>query len=229
MPCGLFGKLPAKRDFIAVSVPRAVLNVWEPWIEGAVSASRHGLRAGWTEAYLRAPIWRFWLGPGIAGEALVGAIMPSADGIGRYFPLTLFCRAGHRDGLPPPEIEPFDGWFGLAESFLLSTLSRDAAFETLLDGLAALPDAVPSSLPAPTAGTRRLRGEALLRPIDGNDVAASFDRQRPLAHAGLHAGMSYWWTAGGSDFPALALTCTGLLDPHLFAGLLTGQFDADAA
>jgi type VI secretion system protein ImpM len=96
------------------------------------------------------------------------------------------------------------------------------------DGLALLPQAVPSSLPAPTAGTRRLRGEALIRPIDGHDVAASFERQRSLAHVGLHAGMSYWWTVGGPDFPALALTCPGLPDPYLFTGLLTGQFDADA-
>jgi len=30
MPCGLYGKLPAKRDFIALSVPGAFLRVFEP-------------------------------------------------------------------------------------------------------------------------------------------------------------------------------------------------------
>ncbi len=65
MPCGLFGKLPAKRDFIAIAVPRAVLNAWEPWIQEGLSASRLALGDTWIEAYLRAPIWRFWLGAGL--------------------------------------------------------------------------------------------------------------------------------------------------------------------
>lgn len=32
MSAGLFGKLPAKRDFIAANAPRRFLEVWEPWI-----------------------------------------------------------------------------------------------------------------------------------------------------------------------------------------------------
>jgi type VI secretion system protein ImpM len=228
MPCGLYGKLPARRDFIALAVPRAVLNAWEPWIQGGLSASRQQLGEGWTEAYLRAPIWRFWLGAGLAGEPVLGAFMPSADGIGRYFPLTLLCRGEGAESLPPPELEPFEGWFGQAEAFLLSTLSDGAAFEAVTAGLAALPDAMPSGLPAPTAGTRRLRGGALIAPAEGSDVAGALNRLRPLAHAGLHAGMSYWWTVGGAGFPALALTVRGLPDPYLFAGFLTGQFDAVA-
>lgn len=228
MPCGLYGKLPAKRDFIALAVPRPVLNVWEPWIQGGLSASRQHLGESWTGAYLQAPIWRFWLGAGIAGEPVLGAVMPSADGIGRYFPLSLLYRAASAEDLPPPEIEPFDGWFGQAESLLLSALSEGASFEAVTADLSALPDARPSWLPAPTAGTTRLRDGALLGTIDGNGVSAVLNRQRPLAHAGVNAGMSYWWTVGGTGFPALALTCRGLPDPYLFAGFLTGQFDAVA-
>ncbi len=152
MPCGLYGKLPAKRDFISLAVPRAVLDAWEPWLQSGLSASRHSLGHGWTEAYLSAPIWRFWLGASIAAEPVLGAMMPSADGIGRYFPLILLYRAGHPEGLPPPEVEPFEGWFVVAETFLLATLSNDAAFGAVAAGLAALPDAVPSGLPAPADG-----------------------------------------------------------------------------
>ncbi len=179
MPCGLHGKLPAKRDFIALAVPRAVLNAWEPWIQGGLAASRQRLGDGWTEAYLRAPIWRFWLGADIAGEPVLGAFMPSADGIGRYFPLALLCRAGHPEGLPPPEIEPFDGWFVAAESFLLSTLADGAGFEAVTAALARLPDAVPSGLPAPNAGAGRLRGSALIGPAEDGDFAAALARLRP--------------------------------------------------
>ena len=62
MRCGLFGKLPAKRDFIALFAPRDFLDVWEPWMQSSISASREKLLDGWQQAFLTAPIWRFWLG-----------------------------------------------------------------------------------------------------------------------------------------------------------------------
>jgi type VI secretion system ImpM family protein len=55
MRCGLFGKLPAKRDFIAVSAPRSLLDVWEPWMQSGLSASRELLKGNWQQAYLSAP------------------------------------------------------------------------------------------------------------------------------------------------------------------------------
>jgi type VI secretion system protein ImpM len=46
MRCGLFGKLSAKRDFIALATPRAFLEIWEPWVQASLSASRHQLGEG---------------------------------------------------------------------------------------------------------------------------------------------------------------------------------------
>ena len=40
MQCSLYGKVPAKRDFIAIGAPREFLDAWEPWLQGAISASR---------------------------------------------------------------------------------------------------------------------------------------------------------------------------------------------
>ena len=93
MRCSLFGKLTAKRDFIAVCAPRDFLNVWEPWMQGGVSASRDTLGQEWRGAFLSAPIWRFWLGAEICGTTVLGAFMSSLDGMGRYYPLTLFACA----------------------------------------------------------------------------------------------------------------------------------------
>ena len=42
-------KAAAKRDFIAVGAPRAFLDVWEPWMQGGISASRHSLGEAWQE------------------------------------------------------------------------------------------------------------------------------------------------------------------------------------
>ena len=228
MPCGLYGKLPAKRDFIALGISRGFLGTWEPWIQAALSASRMSLGQGWAEAFLRAPIWRFWLGADVASEPVIGALMPSVDGVGRYFPLTLIYRAGADWSLPPPEIEPFDGWFASAEAFLLSTLA-EGGFDAVTAALAGLPKALPSSLPVPTAGVRRLRDGSLIGPVVGDRFPDAMAQLRPLAHASQHAGMTYWWTLGGEGFPAQAACCRRMPDPYFFAGLLTGRFDDLAA
>ena len=62
MRCGLYGKLPTKRDFVAIKAPREFLAVWEPWMQSGLSASRHALGDSWQQTFLTAPIWRFWLG-----------------------------------------------------------------------------------------------------------------------------------------------------------------------
>lgn len=225
MPCGLYGKLPAKRDFVALAVPRAFLTAFEPWMQGGLSASRAALGTGWQDAYLRAPIWRFWLGADLCGEALLGALMPSVDGIGRYFPLTLVARGP--EPLPPPEQEAYQDWFDRVEAFLLGALTREDGFETVAADLAAMPD--PAGLPAagepPGDGAVRLRDGTLVGPAEGG-VSAALARLRPLDHARLHAGMSYWWTAGGEGFAPRVAACRRLPDPYAFAGMLTGGFDA---
>lgn len=225
MRCGLFGKLGAKRDFVALATPRAFLEAWEPWVQASLSASRHVLGPRWQEAYLTAPVWRFWLGDAICGATVAGAIMPSLDGIGRYYPLTLHAVAEADAPIAPPDIDPQDAWFEAAESLLLSTLARDAAFERIAAALADL--APPRS--RPPAG-----GEALV-PLDrdvvaamvaNGDFAASLSALRS-ASAAACAAASFWWTSGGDDFPALALCCRGLPDPYHYARLLTGDLGCD--
>ena len=43
MPAGFFGKLPAKRDFIAANASRRFLEVWEPWLQASVATSKQML------------------------------------------------------------------------------------------------------------------------------------------------------------------------------------------
>ena len=107
MPVGLFGKLPAKRDFVAFGASRRFLEAWEPWLQAGMATSKQSVGTGWTELYNRAPIWRFWLGADFCGEAMIGAFMPSVDGVGRSFPLTLFAGEGD-ESLPPPELDAND-------------------------------------------------------------------------------------------------------------------------
>src|SRR5215467_1415256 len=135
MRCSLFGKLPVKRDFIAVFAPRNLLDAWEPWMQSSISASRELLKENWQAAYLSAPIWRFWLGSEICGSTVIGALMSSLDGVGRYYPLTVFAVADKDTPIPPPDIDPQDAWFAKTEEFLLSTLDRDLSYDATMAAL----------------------------------------------------------------------------------------------
>lgn len=225
MACGLFGKLPSKRDFVAVNAPRRFLTVWENWVQAGLSSSRERLGAGWQEAYLSAPIWRFWLGAEIGGAATVGALMPSVDGIGRYFPLTVFAAAPDGMIIDPPTVDAMDEWFGSIEATMLGVLDT-----TEPDGPAEfaerLPAPVARALPeAPAPPMQPAKGMAVwLAPGDSaTDLFSSLGR-RDLDQ--VNAGRSYFWTIGGPDYRSQVVVCAGLPDANAFAGLLTGRFDA---
>lgn len=228
MNAGLYGKLPAKRDFVAFNTPRAFLGVWEPWLQAGVAISRQILGERWREAYLSAPIWRFWLGADFCGESVLGAFMPSIDGVGRYFPLTVF--AGESAGaLPPPEIEPNKEWFDAVETILLDALQPEHDFERLAASVAAL--AAPIQTPPDTAvaGIALLADGAILVRDFGDELALAFRAARRFGHRRAFAGQSFWWTIGGEDFQPAALIETGLPRPERFAEMLTGSFDRSLA
>jgi len=223
MQCSLYGKVPAKRDFIAIGAPREFLNAWEPWLQGAISASRTTLGEKWQSAFLTAPIWRFWLGADICGRSVIGAFMSSLDGVGRYFPLTLFACADDNAAILPPEFGAQDEWFDTAEAFLMSTLDHDAKFEAMTADLGALRP--PSQeLREPTGSDH---GGCHVSPMRGRQFTELFESMRRRDHAGIYAGSTFWWTIGGEGFAPVALAGKGLLDPFLFSAMLTGDF-ADA-
>jgi type VI secretion system protein ImpM len=86
---GWFGKLPGMGDFAHRRLPESFRSVWDQWLQRGMARLRDR-HADWTAHYLEAPIWCFALGPQVAGErAWIGVLMPSVDGVGRYFPFTL--------------------------------------------------------------------------------------------------------------------------------------------
>jgi len=225
MPAGLYGKLPAKRDFVAANTPRRFLETWEPWLQAGVATSRQILGEAWREAYLSAPIWRFWLGANICSEAVLGAFMPSIDGIGRYFPLTIFIGEG-AGVLPPPELEPNKDWFDAVETILLDALQPERDFESVAAAVAGLDE--PAQTPAETslAGMTLLSDGAILVRDFGDELTLSLRAARRFGHRQTFAAQSFWWTIGGEGFSPTALIETGLPGPQRFAEMLTGSFDS---
>jgi type VI secretion system protein ImpM len=228
MRCGLFGKIQAKRDFIAVGTPRSFLDVWEPWTQSAISASRSQLGREWQPAFLTAPVWRFWLGSDLCGKTVLGATMASMDGIGRHFPLTLIALASETESLAPPEIDPQDRWFAAAESFLYMTLEKDCSFEDIKLALESLP--LPAAVKpgeAPQGALQLSRGASLARVASASFVNA-FANARAAGHGLIYASTTCWWTAGGENYAPLTLTALRMPDPYLYAGMLTGRFENEA-
>jgi type VI secretion system protein ImpM len=225
MAAGLFGKLPSKRDFIAVGAAREFLGVWERWVQGGISASRVRLGEGWQEAFLKAPIWRFWLGAEVSGAAVIGAFMPSVDGVGRYFPLTVFARAEEGAAIPPPEFDAQEPWFARAEELLLSALEPEATFEAVSAALATL--APPSDrLPVPPPdGMVRLPEGSLVAAAEPAALSDLLAAMRVEDHSRAYAASTFWWTIGGEGYRPLVVVGRRMPDPYLFTGMLTGTFD----
>ncbi|MFO1159167.1 MAG: type VI secretion system-associated protein TagF [Reyranellaceae bacterium] len=91
---GLFGKLPARGDFVRENLPRDFTDAWDAWWQRGLADTQHRPIEEWREAWLEAPVWRFVLPPGLCGAAgVLGLWMPSVDKAGRYSPLTIAATA----------------------------------------------------------------------------------------------------------------------------------------
>jgi type VI secretion system protein ImpM len=223
VPAGLFGKLPAKRDFVAANAPRQFLEIWERWLQEGVATSKQILGAKWADAYNRAPIWRYWLGAGFCGEVTIGVFMPSVDGVGRSFPLSLFVGEGE-NALPPPELDSNDAWFEAAESILLDALDPAATLEAVADRVASMPAPALQARASDVGGLKELPdGGIVIRGVD-RQISLAFLAARRFGHRQAFASQSFWWTIGGEDFPAVALSYVGLPPAVRFADMLTGAF-----
>ena len=101
---GVFGKLPARGDFVREGLPRDFTDPWDDWWRHGIAATQAQAGDAWVASWLEAPVWRFVLPPGLCGrEAALGVWMPSVDKVGRYFPLTIAAVVppGWLDGGPP--------------------------------------------------------------------------------------------------------------------------------
>jgi type VI secretion system protein ImpM len=214
MRCGLFGKLPAKRDFVAVASPRAFLRLFEPWLERGLAESRKSLPPDeWGPAFLSAPVWRFWLSEDMCHKPVLGAFAPSMDACGRLFPLTVFAVAEARESIAPPRLDPHGEWFERAEAFLAACADPHAAFDTIppaLESLAALRD--PAVLD---------RDDAHL--ADDEALRAQVARLVAERAANGLASRTFWWTFETDRPEPLVHIEAEMPDPIAFTQMLTAR------
>ncbi|MBW8715893.1 MAG: type VI secretion system-associated protein TagF, partial [Variovorax paradoxus] len=122
--------------------------------------------ADWTSHYLEAPVWCFALGPQVVGEgAWIGVLMPSVDGVGRYFPFTLAVGLDASAGGPlqGEALQQALGWWARGTRAALEGLEGDLdalRFDAVLERVFAAND------PAPCEG----RVESLALPGVGESL-----------------------------------------------------------
>lgn len=214
MSFALFGKLPAKRDFVSRHVPAGFSTIVEPWLHEGIAISRNVMGEAWREAYLSAPIWRFWLPPGLTGQGMIGALMPSVDGVGRYFPLVIMVAAPAGGGFAHPSYDPHAAWFDAVEGILLGALGEDVALNTVLAWMGRVRDPMVADAAHLIAPGDKDRVQAASPPALGPGLHR-LRRAAPAPYTG-----TAWWTTGGVDYPPIALAWDAMPETTFFREML---------
>lgn len=138
---GFYGKLPSKGDFVRAGLSRAFAGAWDSWLQTVMLIARNDPGDAWWA--MRA--WRFAFDPGICGpRPATGLFLPSADRVGRLFPLLI---AAEGAGVNSPFLDS-------AESIGAAAIRSASPPATLAERL----DRVPRPPPVPSAaGTRQAR------------------------------------------------------------------------
>jgi type VI secretion system protein ImpM len=206
---GFFGKVPTRGDFVRRALPASFITPWDRWLQEGIAGSREILGDAWLDIYLTSPVWRFALSAELAGDlAAAGVLIPSVDGVGRYFPFTLACVL---DGAPTPlEARAQGGWYESAEALALAVLEEDGSLDAVIEGLEEL--GCPAS-GAPVA----LDGGAWRLDEAGAHLAHSLVRRFAPPH-GL------FWTNGSARVPPSTLLAPQLPSPGQFTALLDGAW-----
>jgi type VI secretion system protein ImpM len=149
--------------------------------------------------------------------------MPSLDGVGRYFPLTLFAYPGEGAAIPPPELDPQEAWFKEAEEYLLSTLEHDVTFDSAMRGLEQMARPSDDNPVSRRNDMIELEG-GMVAHVNQRALPELFSSLRLADHASVYAGASFWWTIGGEGYQPLAMSGRRMPPPFQFTEMLTGRF-----
>lgn len=222
-PPGWFGKLPAVGDFAGRRVPHGFNTAWDLWFRSGMAVLRGQGEGLWVEDFFRSPTWCFICPAGVTGWPVCGLLVPSRDGVGRAYPLTVLALA-------PTSSTPILR-ASVLPRFLEGAHAAVQAARTQGLGVEALDQQV-SSLPNPFAA-----GPGALTWLTQLAGGRSVPALRPSARAQAWQKVvdegserSLWWTPPsfnppGSDRPGLELTHNGPLNPVLFLRLFQGQGD----
>ena len=223
---GLYGKLPAKGDFVSRRLDAEFIAGWDAWLQRVVSESREALGARWLECFLAAPVWRFVVPAGMFSKAAwVGLLLPSVDRVGRYFPLTLAAPVQQENIDVPSTLDKALPWLDSIEHLALEALAPELDLEAFDRRLAAQPlpqdvaVVVPVSDDTVPLGTSQRSFQVWESPAD------SLLQDGALAR---RSSSAVWMTRGGETVAASLALCSGLISGGQFCALLDGKWSEHA-
>ena len=223
-PPGWYGKLSTLGDFASRRLPLAAQQALDRWLSEVVAGSRQQLGEDWLERYLDSPLQRFVIGPEVIdGAWWFGALMPSCDNVGRYFPLVVL----QPRAAPPMDrmgLDHLERWWQGAGEAALETLSDEVDVERFDRALAALapwpsPTGAPEwAAPWPDAANPQATGETRLpaacTPADLVQGLAAAEWMRRLR------GHSLWWSWRPQGGESKCRVVAGLPTVAAFAAML---------
>lgn len=128
---GLFGKLPARGDFVRENLSRDFTDAWDDWWQRNLADTQRRPMEEWRASWLEAPVWRFVLPPGLCGrKGVLGLWLPSVDKAGRYSPLTIAAVAAADWA---PFVGPMTSFLAASELAARDALEFDLSPADLLD------------------------------------------------------------------------------------------------
>lgn len=225
---GWYGKLPAHGDFVTRRLPPSFIEPWDAWLNKMLLGSRQRLGAGWRDAFLSAPAWRFVLAPGVLGDqGWAGVILPSVDSVGRFFPLTVASALPSKSLDPVTTVVRAHNWYAEVEPVAHAALAPEAEMETFdaqlrnrrfPDELIAVPENTEETVPPHGRKQRALwiplgtdfQGEAGLRGL-----------AKPLAEP-----YSAWLAEESEIFGRSLMLCEKLPAVEQFCAMLNGEWSA---
>jgi type VI secretion system protein ImpM len=214
---GWYGKIPAAGDFVTRQLSYSLTRAWERWMLNGLTALQHISEDMLARHYAVAPVWNFLIPAGLGFDCVqLGALAPSCDRVGRYFPVAAM--------LPVP-LREFDA----------ACLEHAGPFyrqvgETILAAVrhGYSPEQLDKMLLAGSAGWAARPPQ-----VDANDILAVLATGKPgdqgLAWPGLSlyfesAGVtSFWWTNQSDGSPLQTHVHTGETTNALFARLFGPQ------
>lgn len=227
---GLYGKLPARGDFLSRRLDAEFIAGWDEWLQRAMRESREALGERWLECFLSAPVWRFVLPAGMHSKAAwVGLVLPSVDRVGRYFPLTLAAPLHHDSIDPLATLARALPWLDSLEALALEALAPELDFEAFDQRLAALaPPGGVAAANAPSDDTVPLGAAAQstfqvwqFAPDVTDDTVTRVLNEPSRA---LRSASALWLTRGGETLPPCLAACAGPIPGDRFCALLDGSW-----
>lgn len=213
-----FGKLPGQGDFVGRRMPRAVGDEWDAWLSRGLDQLRAKGSGQWEPGFIQSPLWFFVASLGGKALPICGVLAPSADRIGRCYPITALAIASDRacSLAPDPMLERF---FAGTREAIVDARRLAWPAEELDAKLSSLPWPFNADI-APAAAAPSMAGilaDLGLSPSQG--VGGTGGRPWGAGRDVLRSkqARSVWW----SDSPGASemLEHNGPFDDHLFSRL----------